>query len=49
MSVVKEKGALCGSGEISMQSIGGAGEEEGKGGVVILSIYGVSTVSHPQK
>lgn len=28
---------LCGNGDISMTSIGGAGEEEGNGGVVMAS------------
>lgn len=30
----KENGVLCGSGESSMYSINGAGEDEGNGGVV---------------
>jgi hypothetical protein len=48
ISADNEKGILCGRGEISMQSIAGAGEDEGNGGVVISSSYGVSTITHPQ-
>lgn len=34
---VATKGALCGKGDISMESFPGAGEEEGSGGVVTHS------------
>jgi hypothetical protein len=37
MSVFSEKGTLCGNGDISIESTGGAGEDEGRGGVVIIS------------
>lgn len=41
ISFVIEYGGLCGRGDISMISIAGAGEEDGRGGVVMLSsIYG---------
>lgn len=36
-SVVTMYAGLCGSGDISMTSIGGAGEDDGNGGVVITS------------
>ena len=35
--VVTTKGALCGSGEISIESLMGPGEEEGSGGVLARS------------
>ncbi len=36
--VVTMKGALCGSGDISIESFPGPGEEEGRGGVLARSI-----------
>lgn len=36
-SVVTTKGALCGRGDISIDSLQGPGEEDGGGGVVVKS------------
>lgn len=36
-SFVAANGGLCGNGDISMISIAGAGEDDGSGGVVIIS------------
>lgn len=38
MRVAVEKGALCGRGEMSIGSLPGPGEDEGRGGVVMLSV-----------
>lgn len=37
-SIGTTKGALCGRGEISIESFPGPGDEDGIGGVVVLSI-----------
>jgi len=34
---VTEKGTLCGSGDISIESFPGPGDDDGRGGVVVLS------------
>lgn len=44
--VTTKVGFLCGRGDISITSIAGAGEDDGRGGVVIMSsIYLISGIS----
>lgn len=38
ISICVKKGGLCGNGETSMSSVRGAGDDEGRGGVVKCSI-----------
>ena len=33
-----ENGALCGSGDMSIESLPGPGDEDGRGGVVVCSM-----------
>jgi hypothetical protein len=45
ISICAQRGCLCGRGEISMRSFIGPGEEDGRGGVVTLSINYINTFS----
>jgi hypothetical protein len=39
-SAVAMKGALCGKGDMSIESFPGPGEDDGRGGVVMFSTSG---------